>query len=248
MRHPFFWISLLALSLSSSCWVPEKETQVWTMPRTTDSLAFEIFGLRLGDTYSEQSLFDTLRLHIDGLKRLSEMKGDDWVKDTPQFLRLKDDSLVYGAGRLSNSILDLGGIPLYSTLLYTTPEGVLYEISVSQSSRADKYDRNTAEVKFKAATAELAKSLGSPVLRHSPLRESKYFSFRKGTIEHVFEGDTLEYHESMWSDGSRQLTFGYESSFSPEPYFFLRLEDKAISREMKLDKQVPEKKKRFRLF
>lgn len=227
MKHLLFFILLAVTSLVISCRAPVHNGQEWTMPHTTDSLALDIFGLRLGEYYSEQSLFDTLKLRMDGLDYLSEMKVDNWRKDAFYFLQIEGSDRIYFVGRKHGTLLDLGSIPLNRAFFYTTPDGILYMISVSQDYQ--EYDRNSADYLYKSTTAELAKSFGDPVYTRPQINESKYYSFKTRRIKYDYDEGTLDYQTSSWSDGIRRLDFGY-IGMAPNSYLFsLEFKDETLS-------------------
>lgn len=228
MKNPLICISLVVLSLAVSCRVPEHNAGERAIPRTTDSLALDILGIRLGDCYSEQSLFDSLKLRMEGLKYLSEMKGKDWTDDVPYFHRMERSYPLYYVHRQQSLIPGLGNIRLNGAFFHMTPDGVLYEISVSEDLK--EHDIDSADYLFRSITAELAESFGDPFYSSPQMRKSRFLSFKTGKIEERYEENTLTFQTSKWSDGTRLLEFGYISTFPDSCRFSLKLKDEALSR------------------
>jgi hypothetical protein len=201
-----------------------------TIPRTTDSLAFDILGLRVGESYSEQSMFDSLKLRLDDLKYLSEMKEKDWSNDVTYFHNVETGNPVYYVKRNTSLIPEFENIRLNEAFFHMTPDGFLYEISVLSDFK--EYDVDSANYLFRSITAELAGSLGEPVYTRPQMHDSKHLSFKTGKIEKMHGEDNLTFQTSSWSDGTRQMEFGYISTVPNSCSFSLKLKDEALSRMM----------------
>ena len=223
------WLALILVPLLVSCGHPRVSPPVPAPVRTTDSLAFDMLGLRLGETYAGNDLFDTLKSRITDLTTF-----DDWHFKTPYFHHSDKDILTYYVNwHLGSEPYDFNGILWAFLFLDTTPEGVLYEISLHSMPLGDKASVESA---FKNITSQLAQSFGDPVYEYHYLRKhaTKFLSFRTGRIEQTEEEVSSTPYSATWFDGFRELSIYDDSLFgdSSPTSLNLRFEDKSIKSTM----------------
>lgn len=99
MRQIFVSALFSFLILTTSCQENRKMIQAEGMTPTTDSLCLDILGLRLGETYSEEDVFDILASRIDSLIRLQDMRGNNLIHDNPHMVRINKDGIIFAIAR-----------------------------------------------------------------------------------------------------------------------------------------------------
>ena len=228
MSYHFRWIMLALTFVLVSCEeTTNKPTESVQLP-TTDSLGFDILGLKLGETYSENGLFNALKTQITDLKPLFERKTKDWQLKTPYFLRLKNRDVYVVCWEKTVELLGIKGIPWERLSLYTTPEGVLYEISLSSS---EFNDLRSVDSLFRNAIPPFVQSFGTPVYGRMTTPATKYLSFKTGKIEQKKEVSSPPF-SATWYDGTRELEIYYFSGLDisdiPPGSLTIRFEDKSI--------------------
>ena len=228
MSYHFRWILLtLTFVLASCVETRNKPTETVQLP-TTDSLGLDVMGLKLGETYSEKGLFDALKSRITDLQPLSERKTKDWQLKTPYFLRLKNPDAYVVCWEKTVELLGIKGIPWERLSLYTTPEGVLYEISLSSS---EFNDIRSVDSLFRNTIPPFVQSFGTPVYGRMTTPATKYLSFKTGKIERKNEV-TAPPFSATWYDGTRELEIYYFGGFDNSVFLpsslTIRFEDKSI--------------------